>query len=129
MNLFKKIFNLKTSETIKEDKSFEEIYTDLGMFEYNEQGFKFTSKDSENFIKWTDIEEINAYKKDVYAYDLIMMEICLGENTLIINEETPGWFQLVIKLKEMFPNIPKDWEMKITQPPFAKNYTNILKKA
>lgn len=128
MNFFKNIFKPKKTETAIENKSFEEIYADLGMFEYNEKGLKFTSNDCEKLIKWSDIEQINAYKKDVYVYDLVVMEIVIGENILTINEETPGWFQLIIKLKEIFRDIPEDWEIKITQPAFAKNFTTIYIK-
>ncbi len=129
MNFFKKIFKLKTTETAKENKSFEENYADLGMFEYSEKGFKFTSNDCEKFINWSDIKQINAYKKDVYVYDLVVMEIVIGENILTINEETPGWFQLIIKLKEVFQDIPKDWDIKIIQPAFAENFTNIYNRS
>ena len=128
MNFFKKIFKLKTTETAKKNKSFEEIYVDLGMFEYNEKGFKFTLSDCEKLINWSDIEQINAFKKDVYVYDLVVMEIVIGENILTINEETPGWFQLIIKLKEIFHDIPEDWQIKITQPAFAENFTNIYNR-
>jgi hypothetical protein len=56
------------------------------------------------------------------------MEIVCGKNSFSVNEETPGWFQLVIKLKEIFESIPKDWEVNITQPPFATNFTTIYKR-
>jgi hypothetical protein len=117
--------NTKKNES---KKSFDEIYADLGLFEYSEDGFKITTQDFSKDIKWTEIHQINAYKKDVYAYDLIVMEIVCGENSLTINEETLGWFQLVLKLKEVFDSIPKDWDMKITQPPFKTNFTTIYNK-
>lgn len=56
------------------------------------------------------------------------MEIVFGENAITINEETLGWFQLVLKLKEVFNSIPKNWDIKITQPAFATNYTTIYSK-
>lgn len=128
MNFFSNLFQKINSKKDEPKKSFDEIYADLGLFEYSEDGFKITNQDFSKDIKWTEIDRINAYKKDLYAYDLIVMEIVCGENALTINEETPGWFQLVLKLKEVFDSIPKDWDMNIAQPAFATNFTTIYSK-
>ena len=129
MNFFLKLFQKKTTLKTDINKSFDEIYSDLGMFEYLDDGFKIESKDFSRIIKWSEIDKINAYKKDLYAYDLVVMEIICEENTLTINEESPGWFQLVLKLKENFETIPKDWDMNITQPAFATNFITIYSKS
>ena len=128
MNFFSKLFQKLKPKESELKKPFDEIYADLGLFEYSEDGFKFTNENFSKIIKWSEIDQINAYKKDLYAYDLIVMEIVCGEKALTINEETPGWFQLVLKLKEVFEAIPKDWDMEITQPPFETNFTNIYNK-
>ena len=128
MSFFSKLFEKFIPKEPESKKSFEEIYNDLGIFEYSDNGFKIGLIDSTETIKWAEIDEINAYKKDVYAYDLVVMEIVCGKNSFSVNEETPGWFQLVIKLKEIFESIPKDWEVNITQPPFATNFTTIYKR-
>lgn len=128
MNFFSKLFQNQKSKNNEPEKSFDEIYADLGVFEYLEDGFKFTNKDFSTIIKWSDIDQIDAYMKDVFAYDLIVLEIAIGKNILTINEETPGWFQLVLKLKEVFKTIPKDWNIKIIQPAFKANYTTLYKK-
>lgn len=128
MNFFSKLFTKKSSEESEHKRNFEEIYSDLGIFEYFEDGFKITNKDFEKTIKWSEIDQINAYKKDLYAYDLVVMEIVCGEKALSINEESPGWFQFILKLKEVFETIPNDWEINITQPAFAENYTVLYEK-
>ena len=128
MNFFSKLFKSKSSEKLEPTKSFEEIYSDLGMFEYFDDGFKLTNEDFTRIIKWSEIDSINAYKKDLLAYDIVIMEIVCGENTLLINEESPGWFQLVLRLKEIFKEIPKDWDTEIIQPAFKENYTVIYKR-
>ena len=128
MNFFLKLFQKKSTVKTDINKSFDEIYSDLGMFEYLDDGFKIESKDFSRIIKWSDIDKINAYKKDLYTYDLVVMEIICEENALTINEESPGWFQLILKLKIIFETIPKDWEMNIIQPTFATNFTTIYNK-
>lgn len=128
MNFFSKLLQKLTPKENEPKKSFDEIYADLGLFEYFEEGFQFTNEDFPKFIKWSEIDQINTYKKDLYAYDLVFMEIVYSEKALTINEETPGWFQLVLKLKNVFETIPKDWDINITQPAFETNYTNIYNK-
>ncbi len=128
MNFFSELFKSKSSEHSESGKTFGEIYSDMGNFEYFDDGFRMTDKEIKSTIKWSEIDQINAYKKDVYAYDIVLMEIVCGEKTLIINEETPGWFFLVLKLKQVFKEIPENWDMEITQPAFRENYTVIYSK-
>ena len=127
LNFFKNLFGKKSSTKDGETKSFDEIYNDLGIFEYLEDGFKVNGKDFSSKIKWTEIDQINVYKKDLIAYDLVAMEIIHGEKVLTIHEELPGWFQFVAKTKEIFSQIPKDWELKIIHPAFEPNFTTIYK--
>ena len=56
------------------------------------------------------------------------MRIVHGNTFFTISEELPGWYQFVIKTKEIFRDIPKDWDLKIPFPPFETNYTVIYKK-
>lgn len=128
MDFFKNLFKRKTPKIIEKTKLFDEIYSDLGMFEYTELGFKFKSKDFQKSINWSDIDQINTYKKDVVIYDLAVIDIISEGHVLTINEESPGWFQLVLKLKEVFQEIPKDWDINIMQPAFEENFTIIYKK-
>ncbi|WP_159155651.1 hypothetical protein [Empedobacter brevis] len=51
MNFFSKLFKSKSSEKLEPTKSFEEIYSDLGMFEYFDDGFKLTNEDFTRIIK------------------------------------------------------------------------------
>ena len=128
MDFLKNLLKRKTPKIVEKTKSFDEIYSDLGMFEYTELGFKFKSKDFQKSINWSDIDQINTYKKDVVIYDLVVLDIISEGYVLTINEESPGWFQLVLKLKEVFQEIPKDWDINITQPAFEENFTIIYKK-
>ena len=101
------------------------MYSDLGVFVYDSEGFTMTYKDFTKRLNWTDISQINVYKVDQYTVDRIDMEIVYSDEALTINEELPGWYQFVLKTKEVFPTIPKDWDSEIVQPPFVTNYTTI----
>lgn len=109
-------------------KSFRERENDLGVFTYTATGFTITHPDIIKTINWSDINQINVYKTDFATTDRIDMEIVYGKWSLNIHDELPGWFQFVIRTKEIFPTIPKDWEWEIAQPPFEPNYRTIYTK-
>lgn len=109
--------------------TFDEMYKELGVFEYDDTGFTIHYEDFTKRLAWSDITQINVYKVDQLTIDRIDMEIVYGEKAFTINEELPGWYQFVLKTKEIFPRIPKDWDVKIIQPAFATNYTTIYDKA
>jgi hypothetical protein len=109
-------------------KSFTERENDLGIFTYSETGFTIAHPGLTKTLNWSDITQINVYKTDLLTTDRIDMEIVYGEWALTIHEELPGWYQFVLKTKEIFPNIPKDWDWEIVQPAFAANYRTIYTK-
>ncbi|HMK04081.1 MAG TPA: hypothetical protein VK489_07820 [Ferruginibacter sp.] len=109
-------------------KPFDEIYKDLGGFEYNTEGFKISYEDFIKELKWAEITQLDVYKTDLMIYDQIEMEIIYGDKFFTISEELPGWYQFVEKTKKIFPNIPKDWDTKIIHPSFATNLMTIYTK-
>jgi hypothetical protein len=132
MSWLKKILNRFSQKTTatnnRAGKSFDEIYEDEGAFTYFQDGFVMNYESLTMNIKWNDITEINVYKADLMTIDEIRMEIICGDKTFLISEELPGWFQFVLKQKQVCPSIPKDWDIKIIDPAFAANYTTIYKK-
>ena len=123
-----KLFPKKHLTNCNSGKSFGEIYDDLGVFKYGEKGFTIEYEDFVKDVLWENITQLNVYKKDLLAIDRVEMEIIYGDTYFIITEDLPGWFQFVIKLKEVFPTIPKDWEINIVNPAFESNFTTIYKK-
>lgn len=99
---FQNIFNSSTISKIENIKSFNELYSDLGIFKYYQKGFAILSNKKDYLILWSDIIEINVYKKDLFVHDLISMEILIKDGFFTINEETAGWFQFVSKLQKIF---------------------------
>jgi hypothetical protein len=115
---------LEEAEEQYQKGKYQALLNDLGEFTYDNSGFLYKGKQ----YKWNDIEELNAYKADMFTYDEIRIDIVFKGVFLTITEETPGWYQFVIKTKEVFPSIAKDWDDKIVFPPFADNFITLYKK-
>jgi hypothetical protein len=106
-------------------KTFDELYNELGAFDYDESGFTINYENFTKRIAWDDITQLNVYKVDQFTVDRIDMEIVYGGKALTISEELPGWYQFVLKTKEIFPTIPKNWDTEIIPPAFSTNYATI----
>jgi len=126
--LFPKVFQKKLETNFNSGKSYEELMNDLGVFKYNIDGFSINYGILFKTLKWEEITAINVYKTDALVVDCITMEIVYGEKCFSIDEEIPGWYQFVIKTKEIFPSIPRNWNIDIIQPPFARNFKVIYSK-
>lgn len=115
----------KTDEgKLVQQKAFELRYDDTGVFEYLDTGFNFTDKGKTIFVAWTDIESIFAFKQDLFTVDELNIELFLKNNTrLRFTEEVDGWFQFIVKIKEVFPVIDKEFDVKLIFPPFETNLT------
>lgn len=127
--LFTKVIPKKHLKNSNSGKNFDEMYQELGAFSYDDNGFTILYEDFEQRLNWLDITQLNVYKVDLMTIDQIEMEIVYGDQRFSITEELPGWYQFVIKTKEIFPTIPKDWDVAIIHPAFATNYRTIYDKA
>jgi negative regulator of sigma E activity len=127
-DLFRETFPPIGEENSKDKKNFDEIYNELGAFHYDEEGFTIKHNNFIDRIKWEDIKQLNVYKSDLMTIDCVEMEIIYRDKRITITEELPGWFQFVLKSKEIFPSIPKDWDITIIHPAFATNYKTIYDK-
>ena len=123
--ILSKAFPARHMKNSNSGKTFDEMYEELGVFEYDEKGFTIIYEDIAKRIDWTEITQINVYKVDKITIDRIDMEIVCSDICFSISEELPGWYQFVLKTKNVFPTIPKDWDVKIIQPAFETNYTTI----
>lgn len=104
-----------------EKMDFNRRYHHLGKFIYEEDGFIFQFDKGIKKIKWNDIESLIAYKTDLMTVDEICIDITYNDRQFTITEETQGWYQFGEKIKTVFKNIPKDWDIDIVQPPFVRN--------
>ena len=104
-------------------------FNDLGIFSYNTLGFDIDLKDGFHSIKWADIERLEAYKADLLTTDEICIDITFDNKTIIVTEETKGWYQFINKLKFALPLTNDNWEALVLETPFEYNLTTIYERA
>ena len=113
----------KDGKLIKQ-KAFDLRYNYNGVFEYVDTGFNFTDKGETIFVAWSNIETIFAFKKDLMTVDELNIEVFLKDYMRIrLTEEIEGWYQFIIKIKEVFPSIDKEFDTKLIFPAFETNLT------
>jgi hypothetical protein len=77
---------------------------------------------------WQDTVQVKAFKRDLYAVDLICLAILMKNNKAVeINEEMSGWESLVEKLPQYLPGCQKfeEWFSLVAYPAFKPNITTI----
>lgn len=90
------------------------------------------NKRGELVVRWKDVVKLEAFKRDLFAVDLICLAICLNDNTVVeINEEMDGWEPLMLKLPEYLSRCKEydGWFDVVAQPPFKENLTVIYRRA
>ncbi|ALI98582.1 hypothetical protein [Rufibacter tibetensis] len=103
---------------------FQKRYNDLGAFEYMDNGFSATIEEEEMAFSWSELNTIVAYKKDLYTYDVICLDVfTAGGHDLSINEDTPGWHQFIERLNKAFTSIDKGWQSEVSQTAFETKLT------
>jgi hypothetical protein len=116
----------KSTDVRRDKKEFLKFYNDDGIFEYNESGFLVQTDKSKEYLNWNQIYLMLGYKKDLFAIDLICLDVYYDRNKVFaINEETPGWFNFLKYSKNIFPEIEKNWELNISNPAFERKLTVI----
>jgi hypothetical protein len=82
-------------------------------------------------VAWQDTVGVKAFKRDLYAVDLICLAILLKDNKVVkINEEMGGWESLIKKLPEYLPGCQKfeEWFSAVAYPAFKRNITAIYQR-
>jgi hypothetical protein len=82
-------------------------------------------------IAWQDTVRVEAFKRDLYAVDLICLDFVLNDNKAVeINEEMEGFDSLVNKLPEYLPGCQKfeQWFLVVAIPAFKENNTVIYQR-
>jgi hypothetical protein len=122
------VAKFEISEEVKK-QNWEIKFNDTGIFSYNALGFDIDLKGGFHSIKWTDIERLQAYKVDLLTTDEICIDIIFDNKTIIVTEETKGWYQFIDKGKSALPFINDNWEALVLETPFEYNLTTIYERA
>jgi hypothetical protein len=96
--------------------------------EFNASGFAVVDNGKQlEFVAWSSIREIIAYKEDRFSVD----DICLGFGTddpnafSRVTEDYIGYKEFLTELEGRFAGIRKDWFKEVAFPAFAVNRTTI----
>ena len=94
-----------------------------------EDGFTLRSVKKEDFVLFSDVSVIRAYKMDLFAYD----EICVlferdKDKPVEVTEEALGFSNLMKQVVSRFAGSDPHWFEKVLQPPFALCPTIIWEK-
>ena len=80
-------------------------------------------------FEWADVEEIHAFKRDLFTIDLICIAFLLGKKRVVeIHEEMVGYHDLQPGLQKKFPEIEANWFIEVAFPAFATNDRVIWRK-
>jgi hypothetical protein len=82
-------------------------------------------------VAWQDTVGVKAFKRDLFAVDLVCLAILLKDTKAVeINEEMAGWESLVEKLPEYLPGCQKfeEWFSAVAFPAFKPNVTAIYQR-
>lgn len=82
-------------------------------------------------IAWKDVVSVEAFKRDLYAVDLICLTFHLRNKTAVeINEEMEGWEPVVEKLPEYLQGCQTfgAWFAGVAFPAFKPNLTVIYRR-
>ena len=99
----------------------------------DESGFAVIVGDSVGAaaLKWNEVKSVLAYKRDLYATDLICLGFISPDGTIEVDEEMQGWAQLVERLPSLLPGTPplSDWWERVAKPPFVPCLTELFERA
>ena len=81
-------------------------------------------------VLWSEVDKISAFKRDLVTYDLVCIEFVIGakDSLIEVNDDVEGFWEMVGRLKEIFPDSQQDWELSVIKPAFELCETVIYEK-
>ncbi|MFT7234357.1 MAG: hypothetical protein ACI8TA_003589 [Cyclobacteriaceae bacterium] len=108
-------------------EEFMKRYGEDGIFNYTDTGFICNLNTRTIEQKWSDIQTLLGYKKDLLTYDIICLTVYLNNQTnFVITEETHGWFNFLQKVAEHLNESLANWEIEIMDPAFEAKTTIVF---
>ncbi|GAB4140070.1 MAG: hypothetical protein Tsb009_09290 [Planctomycetaceae bacterium] len=100
-----------------------------GVITFDDDGFSVERKSADSVrMKWDEVREIQAYKADLFSYDLICW-VFLGKDDVWVevNEEMVGFAKLEKHIEKRFEFEDRDWFHKVAFPAFETNLMTLWK--
>ncbi|MEO0586144.1 MAG: hypothetical protein AAF078_00730 [Planctomycetota bacterium] len=86
-------------------------------------GFEITHpKGDFKRVQWGQVARISTYKQDCYVYDMIVVELEVGDQSFRVTEADAGWSDFCEAMQTRFSSIPGDWYQQVMFPPFETNF-------
>lgn len=81
-------------------------------------------------LGWEEIEEVWAYKRDLFTVDQICLDIKGEDVEIFVTEDIPGWAELIAALPAGLPGClsQEEWLSAVTHPAFEENLTLLYKQ-
>jgi len=89
------------------------------------------SDEKEVSISWNNVRKVDAYKRDLFSYDMVCVSFeTLSSKSIEVDESMRGFTELMEEASKSLPGLTKfsDWYFKITQPAFATNLTPLYER-
>jgi hypothetical protein len=90
-------------------------------------GYAYVWRDRKSTVRWSDVKEVFAFKRDIFSVDLICIGFRISEegDCWEIDEHMAGYDAVVAAMNGAFPGIDTDWWDKVAFPAFKTNLVTI----
>lgn len=81
-------------------------------------------------IRWEDVLNVSAFKRDLFAHDLVCLAISGAAYGIEVDEQMDGWEELIKALPVHLNGTPTvtDWWARVAHPAFATNGISLFTK-
>lgn len=94
-------------------------------------GFDLNQGDSSlGSVRWEEVDRVLAFKRDLLTSDEVCLAFQIADSGTVfeVNESVGSFWDLVARVKEVFPDSEQDWEEAIVKPAFAENSTVLYER-
>src|ERR1041385_444514 len=90
-----------------------------------------TGKGNSSELPWSEVEEVHAYKRDLFATDLICLAFKRSgkDEYYEVHEEMAGYHDLLQVLPSRLPEFSSEWFPAVAFPAFKTNHQIIWKRS
>ncbi|KPK84883.1 MAG: hypothetical protein AMJ81_04595 [Phycisphaerae bacterium SM23_33] len=95
--------------------------------EAEQDGFSYVRREERTTVHWSDVKEVFAFKRDIFAVDLICIGFRVSDDGRYweIDEQMSGYEDVLAAATEAFPGLDPDWWHKVAFPAFKTNLVTL----